>query len=72
MGNKEFINFLTYSNASSLECKSQIYRASDKKYITTDTQELLFEIINEIGKMINTLIIYLRKSDFRGQKFKES
>lgn len=69
MGNKEFINFLTYSNASRLECKSQIYRAFDKNYITQGVRESLFEIIDEIGKMLTTLINYLRKSDFRGQKF---
>ena len=70
LGNNEFINFLTYSNASALECKSQIYRAYDRKYITIEKQEALFEIIVEIVKMISSLITYLGKTDFRGLKFK--
>jgi four helix bundle protein len=35
-GNNEFINFLTYSNASAVECKSQLYRAFDRNYIDGD------------------------------------
>jgi four helix bundle protein len=30
LGNNEFINFLTYANASALECKSQLYRSFDR------------------------------------------
>lgn len=70
MGNKEFINFLTYSYGSALECKSQLYRAFDRKYITAEKSDELFALIEEIKKMINALIVYLGKSDFRGQKFK--
>jgi four helix bundle protein len=68
--NNEFINFLTYSNASALECKSQLYRAFDRNYISKEKQEELFLIIEEIIKMISSLITYLGKTDFRGQKFK--
>ena len=70
MGNNEFINFLTYSYASATESKSQLYRASDRKYITKEKADELFNIIEEIKKMTNALIIYLGESDFRSQKFK--
>jgi four helix bundle protein len=70
MGNKEFINFLTYSYASATESKSQLYRAFDRNYIGKEKLEELFNLLEEIKKIINSLITYLGKSDFRGQKFK--
>jgi four helix bundle protein len=70
MGNKEFINFLSYTYGSALECKSQLYRAFDRKYISNEKLEELFNLLEEIKKMTNALITYLGKSDFRGQKFK--
>ncbi len=70
MGNKEFINFLTYTYGSALECKSQPYRAFDRKYISNEKSEELFNLIEEIKKMTNALITYLGHSDLKGQKFK--
>ncbi len=70
MGNREFTNFLTYSYGSVLECKSQIYRAFDRNYISNEKMEELFILIEEIKKMINALITYLGNSDLKGQKFK--
>jgi len=70
MGNKEFINFLTYSYASALECKSQLYRAFDRNYIRIEKSDELFNLIEEIKKMINALISYLGNSDLKGKKFK--
>jgi len=69
-GNNEFINFLTISNGSVLEVKSQLYRALDRKYITPEKFDELEKLIEEISKMIAALIIYLGKSDFRGKKFR--
>ncbi len=70
MGNKEFINFLSYTYGSALECKSQLYRALDRKYISKEKSEELFNLIEEIKKMTNALITYLGHSALKGQKFK--
>ncbi len=69
-GNNEFINFLTIANGSVLEVKSQLYRALDRKYISPSKFEELEKVIEEIIRMIASLVIYLGKSNFRGQKFK--
>ena len=70
MGNAEFINFLTYSYASALECTSQVYRAIDRNYINKEKAEEILCQINEIKKMTQALIAYLGKTDLRGQKYK--
>jgi four helix bundle protein len=70
-GNNEFIIFLTISNGSVLEVKSQLYRALDRKYLPQTKFDELEQLIDEIRKMITSLIIYLNKNDFKGQKFKD-
>lgn len=69
-GNNEFINFLTISNGSAMEVKSQLYRAFDRQYITQEKFDELSALIDEISKMIFAFIVYLGKSDLKGQKFK--
>lgn len=69
-GNREFHNFLSYSKGSCSELKSQCYRAFDKKLIT---EKQLKNTIEDLEKTINKLgafMFYLRKSDYKGQKFK--
>lgn len=70
-GNLEFINFLSISHGLAMECKSQLYRAFDRSYITSDKLDELKSIIQELCNMMNTLINYLSKSELKGVKYKQ-
>ena len=67
----EFIQFLTVARGSASEVQSQLYRASDRKYISTEQFQELYNLANEICKMITGFVEYLNKSDHKGQKFKD-
>jgi four helix bundle protein len=69
-GNAEFIQFLGISHASASETQSQLYRVVDRKYIKNDLFTELYNLAEEIKKMIVSLIKYLRSSEFKGPKFK--
>ncbi|MEW6469718.1 MAG: four helix bundle protein [Bacteroidota bacterium] len=69
-GNKEFIQFLYMSKGSLYELRTQLYIALDLEYITQAEFSPLNAMIDETGKLINGLINYLQRSEFRGSKFK--
>ncbi|GAA0871800.1 four helix bundle protein [Gangjinia marincola] len=69
-GNKEFHNFLSYAKGSAGELKSQLYRSLDKGYITNENFESLSQECETIKNKIGALMFYLRKSDYKGIKFK--
>ena len=56
---KEFIRFLFIAKASAGEFRSQLYLASDLKYLTNEDFEKLKLKVNEISKLISGLIKYL-------------
>ena len=70
-GKAEFITFLGYSKGSAGELCSQLHRALDRKHITQEKFDELYSRTVEIGKMIGGFMIYLRKSEFKGNKFKD-
>ena len=69
-GNPEFIQFLEISNSSACECQSQLYRVVDRKYITAEKFKQLYDLAEEIKRMLLSLIVYLSKSVMKGPKYK--
>ena len=69
-GNKEFINFLSFSKGSISELKSQTYRAFDKKLTTQEQFQKLIDMCELEKNKIGAFMYYLKRSEIKGQKFK--
>lgn len=69
-GNKEFIQFLFYSKGSCLEVMSQLYRAKDRVYLSESEFKDLYHLAEEVARMIQGLVGYLKKSKMTGIKYK--
>ena len=69
-GNREFINFLSISKGSCGEVKSQLYRASDQKYITDQEFQNMYERSKKISGGITNLIKHLKNTEDKGFKFR--
>ncbi|MDX2049425.1 MAG: four helix bundle protein [Chitinophagaceae bacterium] len=70
-GRNEFVQFLSISKGSAGEIRSQLYRATDQKYIAADEANELIDKYKNLASQISGFIGYLNKSEFRGHKFKD-
>jgi four helix bundle protein len=70
-GNKEFINFLSYSKGSAVELRSQLYRAFDLEILNQPDFDKLQKQTIQISKELSLFMNYLKKSDFKRSKFHE-
>ncbi|MCK4297012.1 MAG: four helix bundle protein [Candidatus Marinimicrobia bacterium] len=57
---KEFINFLGIAHASAAELQSHLYVALDQKYISHSEFSLIYRETDEVSKMIQGFINYLK------------
>ncbi len=68
-GNKEFINFLSYSRGSCFETEAQLQRAYDRNHISEDTFKAISLKTQDLSDQISKFITYLKSTDRRGSKF---
>ncbi len=58
----EFIRFLKYARRSASEVQSEIYLALDRKYVSSEDFQKVYDMATTAKKSINAFIAYLRKS----------
>ena len=68
--NTEFIQFLYIAKGSSGEVRSQLYVAYELGYIDKETFYKYLLLCKEISGQLSRLISYLKRSRFKGEKFK--
>lgn len=67
--NKELIQFLYIAKGSSGELRTQIQLALELEYLSSEVANKLIEQAKAISRMLQTLINYLKNSEFKGVKY---
>jgi len=70
-GDKEFIQFLSNAKGSCGEIRAQLYAALDESYISQQEFDELSNLCVDVSRLIAGMMAYLRRSELRGNKFKE-
>lgn len=70
-GNKEFLQFLSNSKGSAGELRSQFYVALDEEYLDSSEFRQAHELCLQVGRMIDSFMTYLRRSEMKGRKFQD-
>jgi four helix bundle protein len=69
VGNKECINFLSYTRGSCCETEAQLQSALDRKHISDTQVQNLFNKTKNLNNQISKFMSYLKASDRNGSKF---
>jgi|SRR6185503_685721 len=69
-GTKEFIQFLATAKGSAGEVRAQLYVALDQGYVEQRDFNELNQSIIKISRMLSGLMTYLKRTSFKGTKFK--
>ncbi len=65
----EFVQFLGVARGSLAEVKSQLYRSLDNQYITNELFDELYAQCDEVGRLIDSLLLYLNSTDKKGRRY---
>ena len=68
-GDKEFVQYLYVSKGSCSEVRSQLYAIKDAGYLEGDQFENIFNLAEEISRILQGLIKSLKNSPKKGRKF---
>jgi len=69
-GNQEFMQFLSIAKGSCGEVRCQLYVAGDQGYVGEKECEQLLDSLRKLSIMIHHLMEHLKKSPYKGAKYK--